>query len=82
MRNSGWASPVTDAVITVPAYFSQAQKAATRQGRSTGGLDGAQILEEPTAAAVGLTGSTTVITEPKYILVYDLGGRHVRHLAP
>ncbi|HNQ87726.1 MAG TPA: Hsp70 family protein [Verrucomicrobiota bacterium] len=65
---------VTDAVITVPAYFSQAQKAATRRAGQEAGLRVIQILDEPTAAAISYGMETIEATEPKYLLVYDLGG--------
>jgi molecular chaperone DnaK (HSP70) len=66
---------VTDAVITVPAYFSQAQKAATRRAGQEAGLRVIQILDEPTAAAIAYgMGGGGEASEPKYILVYDLGG--------
>ena len=65
---------VTDAVITVPAYFSQAQKAATRRAGQEAGLQVIQILDEPTAAAIAYGMDSGDSSEPKYILVYDLGG--------
>ncbi len=65
---------VTDAVITVPAYFSQAQKAATRLAGQQAGLRVIRILDEPTAAAIAYGVDRAESSEPKYILVYDLGG--------
>ena len=65
---------VTHAVITVPAYFSQAQKAATRQAGLKAGLTVIKILDEPTAAAVCYGIEFPEGEDPKYILVYDLGG--------
>ena len=66
---------VTDAVITVPAYFNQAQKAATRLAAQKAGLLVIQIIDEPTSAAIayGLDAEEES-EELKYILVYDLGG--------
>lgn len=63
--------PVTQAVITVPAYFSDAQRQATRDAGSIAGLEVVRILNEPTAAALayGLEDSTDQVA-----LVYDLGG--------
>jgi molecular chaperone DnaK len=65
--------PVSGAVITVPAYFSQAQKAATRQAAIEAGLTVMKILDEPTAAAIAY-GMDAGKNEAKTILVYDLGG--------
>jgi molecular chaperone DnaK (HSP70) len=65
---------VTDAVITVPAYFSQAQKGATRRAGQEAGLRVIQILDEPTAAAIAYGMENSDSKEPQYILVYDLGG--------
>ena len=63
--------PVTKAVITVPAYFSDAQRQATREAGVLAGLDVVRILNEPTAAslAYGLGGE-----EGRTVVVYDLGG--------
>ena len=63
--------PVTDAVITVPAYFSDAQRQATKDAGRIAGLDVKRIINEPTAAALayGLDKG-----EVHKILVYDLGG--------
>ncbi len=63
--------PVTDAVITVPAYFDDAQRKATKDSGRIAGLNVERIINEPTAAALayGLDNA-----EPQKILVYDLGG--------
>ncbi len=63
--------PVTEAVITVPAYFSDAQRQATKDAGRIAGLDVKRIINEPTAAALayGLDKG-----EVHKILVYDLGG--------
>lgn len=63
--------PVTEAVITVPAYFSDAQRKATKDAGRIAGLDVKRIINEPTAAALayGLDNAA-----PQKILVYDLGG--------
>ena len=63
--------PVSKAVITVPAYFSDAQRQATREAGVIAGLDVVRMINEPTAAALAY-GSTQ--SEPKQMLVYDLGG--------
>ncbi len=64
--------PVTDAVITVPAYFSDAQRQATKEAGEIAGLTVQRIVNEPTAAALayGLDKGETDQT----ILVFDLGG--------
>ena len=66
-------TPVTKAVITVPAYFNDAQRQATRDAGKLAGLDVLRIVNEPTAAslAYGLGINTS---EEKTIAVYDLGG--------
>jgi molecular chaperone DnaK (HSP70) len=63
--------PVTDAVITVPAYFNEAQRTATEQAGQLAGLNVRAILPEPTAAAIAYA-----LTEKsrQTVLVYDLGG--------
>lgn len=63
---------ITEAVITVPAYFTDAQKQATKDAGKIAGLDVKRIINEPTAAslAYGLDKDTT----HHKILVYDLGG--------
>lgn len=63
--------PVTQAVITVPAYFNDAQRQATKDAASIAGLDALRILNEPTAAALAY-GLHTKGT--RTIAVYDLGG--------
>jgi len=63
--------PVTQAVITVPAYFSDAQRQATRDAGAIAGLDVVRILNEPTAAALAYG---LVDTRDQVALVYDLGG--------
>ena len=63
---------VTQAVITVPAYFDDAQRTATKEAGQIAGLEVLRIINEPTAAALayGLDKST----EDETILVFDLGG--------
>lgn len=65
---------ITHAVITVPAYFSQKQKRATREAGLKAGLKVIRVLDEPTAAAVAFGVEGGVSAEPKAIVVYDLGG--------
>ena len=62
---------VRKAVITVPAYFSDAQRQATRDAGEIAGLEVARIINEPTAAALAYE---TGAKGRKQILVYDLGG--------
>ncbi len=64
--------PVTEAVITVPAYFNDAQRQATKDAGRIAGLDVKRIINEPTAAAFAY-GVNKVKGERK-IAVYDLGG--------
>jgi molecular chaperone DnaK len=63
--------PVTDAVITVPAYFSDSQKVATKDAGKIAGLNVERIINEPTSAALayGLENE-----REQKIMVYDLGG--------
>jgi molecular chaperone DnaK len=62
---------VTDAVITVPAYFNDAQRQATKEAGEVAGLTVLRIINEPTAAALAYGLDKT---EDQTILVYDLGG--------
>ena len=63
---------VTDAVITVPAYFDDAQRTATKEAGAIAGLNVLRIINEPTAAALAYGLEKT--TEDETILVFDLGG--------
>jgi len=63
--------PAAKAVITVPAYFSDAQRQATRDAGALAGLEVVRIINEPTAAALAYEADQA---EGKTILVYDLGG--------
>ena len=63
--------PVSKAVITVPAYFSDAQRQATRDAGQIAGLEVVRILNEPTAAALAYGADRQ---GERTILVYDLGG--------
>ena len=62
---------VTDAVITVPAYFTDAQRQATKDAGTIAGLNVRRIINEPTAAALAYGIEKE---EPQKIMVYDLGG--------
>ena len=63
--------PVTEAVITVPAYFSDAQRQATKDAGTIAGLNVRRIINEPTAAALAYGIDRE---EPQKVMVYDLGG--------
>ena len=64
--------PVTKAVITVPAYFNDAQRQATKDAGRIAGLEVERIINEPTAAALAY--GLDKIEEEQKILVFDLGG--------
>ncbi|GAA0101242.1 MULTISPECIES: molecular chaperone DnaK [Paraclostridium] len=64
--------PVTEAVITVPAYFTDAQRQATKDAGRIAGLDVKRIINEPTAAALAY--GMDKLDQEKKILVFDLGG--------
>jgi molecular chaperone HscA len=66
-------TPVTKAVITVPAYFNDTQRQATRDAGKLAGLDVLRIINEPTAASLAY-GLGMDPKEEKIIAVYDLGG--------
>ncbi|MEX0876893.1 MAG: Hsp70 family protein [Phycisphaerales bacterium] len=66
--------PVKKAVVTVPAYFDDAQRQATRDAGRLAGLDVVRIVNEPTAAALAYGIGTREQTMPQTIAVYDLGG--------
>lgn len=63
--------PVTEAVITVPAYFTDAQRQATKDAGKIAGLHVQRIINEPTAAALAYGADKE---QPQKIMVYDLGG--------
>jgi molecular chaperone DnaK len=65
--------PVTRAVVTVPAYFDDAQRQATKDAATIAGLDVIRILNEPTAAALAY-GAHRVKAGRRIIAVFDLGG--------
>ncbi|RTL59816.1 MAG: Fe-S protein assembly chaperone HscA [Sphingobacteriales bacterium] len=66
-------TPVNKAVITVPAYFNDAQRQATRDAGKLAGLDVLRIINEPTAASLAY-GLGMKSDEEKTVAVYDLGG--------
>ena len=65
---------VTEAVITVPAYFNDAQRQATKDAGKIAGLDVKRIINEPTAAALAYGLDKVQDQDGQKILVYDLGG--------
>ena len=67
---------VTSAVITVPAYFGEAQRHATLEAGQLAGLNVLRIINEPTAAAIAY--GVLNRDEARRVLVYDLGRRHLR----
>jgi len=66
---------VTEAVITVPAYFNDAQRQATKDAGKIAGLNVKRIINEPTAAALAY-GLDKGCTSERNILIFDCGGKH------
>ena len=70
--------PVSKAVVTVPAYFDDAQRQATRDAGRLAGLEVVRIINEPTAAALayglGLRHAAGAARDAEVVVVYDLGG--------
>lgn len=68
-------NPINGAVITVPAYFDEAQRQATRDAAQLAGLNVLRLLNEPTAAAIayGLDQENQLSSDRNYV-IYDLGG--------
>jgi heat shock protein 1/8 len=64
---------VKKAVITVPAYFNDSQRLATRDAGAIAGLEVLRIINEPTAAAIAY-GLDQATEESKNVLIFDLGG--------
>merc|ERR1712038_1843650 len=65
---------ITRAVVTVPAYFNDAQRAATKDAGTIAGLDIVRIINEPTAAAIAYGVDKNIKGEERNVLVFDLGG--------
>merc|ERR1719499_180564 len=77
MRQTAEASlgrKVAKAVITVPAYFNDAQRQATKDAGHIAGLEVLRIINEPTAAAIAYGLDNAEETEEKNVLIFDLGG--------
>ena len=73
------ACPVKNAVVTVPAYFNDAQRRATKDAGDIAGLNVMRIMDEPTAAAVAygfdkISISSDITAGEKKVLIFDLGG--------
>lgn len=66
-------SKITDAVVTVPAYFNDSQRQATKDAGSIAGLNVLRIINEPTAAALAY-GLDKSLKGEKNVLIFDLGG--------
>merc|ERR1719487_3053270 len=64
---------VPNAVITVPAYFNDSQRASTKDAGAIAGLNVLRIINEPTAAAIAY-GLDKQSSEEKNVLIFDLGG--------
>merc|ERR1719247_4114470 len=65
---------VSDAVITVPAYFNDGQRQATKDAASIAGLNALRIINEPTAAAIAYGLDKKEGAKSSHILIYDMGG--------
>ena len=65
---------VKNAVITVPAYFNDSQRQATKDAGVIAGLNVLRIINEPTAAAIAY-GLDTASTKAKNVLIFDFGGK-------
>ena len=65
---------ITDAVITVPAYFNDSQRKATKDAGRIAGLNVLRIINEPTAAALAYGLDKNISSEDKNVLIFDLGG--------
>lgn len=68
------AQKVDKAVITVPAYFNDSQRQATKDAGSIAGLNVLRIINEPTAAAIAYGLGAGKSEDEKYVLIFDLGG--------
>src|SRR5205809_3270129 len=66
--------PIGKVVITVPAYFSDAQRNATREAGELAGLEVVRIINEPTAASLAYGLDADAAAAPRTVMIYDLGG--------
>ncbi len=67
--------PVKDAVVTVPAYFNDAQRQETKDAGAIAGLNVLRIINEPTAAAIAYGLDKKCADKEKNVLIFDLGGK-------
>lgn len=67
--------PVTKAVVTVPAYFNDAQRQATKDAGAIAGLEVLRIINEPTAAAIAYGLDKTNDGKEKNVIIFDCGGK-------
>ncbi len=74
--------PLKKVVITVPAYFNDAQRQATKDAGAIAGLEVLRIINEPTAAAIAYGLDKTESDKEKNILVFDCGGKCHDYLPP
>lgn len=65
---------ISRAVITVPAYFNDSQRQATKDAGTIAGLDVLRIINEPTAAAIAY-GLDKKGKDDRYVLIFDMGGK-------
>ena len=68
---------VEKAVITVPAYFNDNQRQATKDAGAIAGLNVLRIINEPTAAAIAYGLGSGKSSKERNVLIYDLGGGYV-----
>jgi len=68
-------TPVKDAVITVPAYFNDGQRQATKDAGAIAGLNVLRIINEPTAAAIAYGLDKTHVKGENHVLIFDCGGK-------
>ena len=64
---------VTNAVVTVPVYFNDSQRQATKDASTIAGLNVLRVINEPTAAAIAY-GLEKMVSEERNVLIFDLGG--------
>ena len=64
---------VKDAIVTIPAYFNDSQRQATKDAGAIAGLNVLRIINEPTAAAIAY-GLDKNVNEERLVLIFDIGG--------
>ena len=70
---------VVDAVVTVPAYFNDSQRQATKDAGTIAGLNVLRIINEPTAAALayGMDQKSAMAQQEQHVVIFDCGGKHL-----